>query len=213
MANKVTLTAHDGSTIEFYDEIKAQGGVKDVYFSTDKTYVVAFYRKELSSSDKDRLKNIVGPYHKRIFETAEGKYWDDYLIMPDRLVDWNGKIGVVLPFYPRNFFFNGGPFDGKEKEGKWFASAKLRNRFVPSDQKGTWLSDLHMCLKLARAVRRLHAAGLAHSDLSYKNVLVDPISGNACIIDADELVVPGKYDAGVLGTPDFIAPEVMETKV
>ena len=175
MANKVTLTAHDGSTIEFYDEIKAQGGVKDVYFSTDKTYVVAFYRKELSSSDKDRLKNIVGPYHKRIFETAEGKYWDDYLIMPDRLVDWNGKIGVVLPFYPRKFFFNGGPFDGKEKEGKWFASAKLRNRFVPSDQKGTWLSDLHMCLKLARAVRRLHAAGLAHSDLSYKNVLVTSV--------------------------------------
>ena len=40
MANKVTLTAQDGSAIEFYDEIKAQGGVKDVYFSTDKTYVV-----------------------------------------------------------------------------------------------------------------------------------------------------------------------------
>ena len=212
MANKVILKASDGTTVEFYDEIKAQGGVKDVYFSIDKTYVVAFYRKTLSPSDKNRLENIVGPYHKRIFETVEGKYWKDYLIMPDRLVEWNGKIGVVLPFYPSKYFFKGGPFDGKEKEGKWFASAKLRNRFVPADQKGTWLSDLHMCLKLARAVRRLHAAGLAHSDLSYKNVLVDPISGNSCIIDADELVVPGKYDAGVLGTPDFIAPEVMETK-
>lgn len=212
MANKITLTAQDGSTVEFYDEIKAQGGVKDVYFSTDKTYVVAFYRKTLSQSDKNRLENIVGPYHKRIFETVEGQYWKDYLIMPDRLVEWNGKIGVVLPFYPSKYFFKGGPFDGKEKEGKWFASAKLRNRFIPADQKGTWISNLHMCLKLARAVRRLHAAGLAHSDLSYKNVLVDPVSGNSCIIDADELVVPGKYDAGVLGTPDFIAPEVMETK-
>lgn len=90
--------------------------------------------------------------------------------------------------------------------------SKIEKSFCPSRPKGTWLSDLHMCLKLARAVRRLHAAGLAHSDLSYKNVLVDPISGNSCIIDADELVVPGKYDAGVLGTPDFIAPEVMETK-
>lgn len=212
MANKVTLTATDGSTVEFYDEIKAQGGVKDVYFSTDKTYVVAFYRKQLSPIEVDRLTNIVGPYHKRIFDTPEGKYWKDYLIMPDRMVNWNGKIGVVLPFYPNRFFFNGGPFDGKEKEGKWFASAKLRNRFLPADQKGTWLSHIHMCLKIARAVRRLHAAGLAHSDLSYKNVLVDPISGNACIIDADELVVPRKYDAGVLGTPDFIAPEVMETR-
>ena len=212
MANKVTLTASDGSTVEFYDEIKAQGGVKDVYFSTDKTYVVAFYRKNLSPAEKDRLSNIVGPYHKRIFESPEGNYWKELLIMPTKMVKWNEKTGVVLPFYPKRFFFSGGPFDGKEKEGKWFASAKLRNRFLPADQKGTWLSNVHMCLKIARAVRRLHAAGLAHSDLSYKNVLVDPISGNACIIDADELVVPGKYDAGVLGTPDFIAPEVMATR-
>ena len=43
MANKITLTANDGSIVEFYDEIKAQGGVKDVYFSPDKTYVVAGY--------------------------------------------------------------------------------------------------------------------------------------------------------------------------
>ena len=212
MAKKVTLTASDGSTVEFYDEIKAQGGVKDVYFSTDKTYVVAFYRKNLSPAEKDRLSNIVGPYHKRIFESPEGNYWKEYLIMPTKMAKWNEKTGVVLPFYPKRFFFSGGPFDGKEKEGKWFASAKLRNRFLPADQKGTWLSNVHMCLKIARAVRRLHAAGLAHSDLSYKNVLVDPISGNACIIDADELVVPGKYDAGVLGTPDFIAPEVMATR-
>ena len=42
MANIVKVTAKDGSIVEFYDEIKAQGGVKDVYFSTIKTYVVAF---------------------------------------------------------------------------------------------------------------------------------------------------------------------------
>ena len=29
MANKVTLTATDGSTVEFYDEIKAQGVPSD----------------------------------------------------------------------------------------------------------------------------------------------------------------------------------------
>ena len=116
MANKVILKASDGTTVEFYDEIKAQGGVKDVYFSIDKTYVVAFYRKALSPSDKNRLENIVGPYHKRIFETVEGKYWKDYLIMPDRLVEWNGKIGVVLPFYPSKYFFKGGPLMVRKKK-------------------------------------------------------------------------------------------------
>lgn len=212
MANKVSITALDGSIVEFYDEIKAQGGVKDVYFSVDKTYAVAFYRKKLSVIDRERLNNIVGTYHQRIFNTPEGHYWRDYLIMPDRIVEWDGKTGVVIPFYPSRFFFDGGPFHGKEKEGKWFASAKLRNKFLPADQKGTWLSNIHMCIKIARAVRRLHAAGLAHSDLSYKNVLVDPISGSACIIDTDELVVPGRFAPGVLGTPDFIAPEVMATR-
>jgi len=50
---------------------------------------------------------------------------------------------------------------------------------------------------------------LAHSDLSYKNVLVSPIQGQATIIDIDGLVVPGKYPPDVVGTPDFIAPEVV----
>ena len=55
MANIVKVTAKDGSIVEFYDEIKAQGGVKDVYFSTDKTYVVAFYRKSpISGNDSAR---------------------------------------------------------------------------------------------------------------------------------------------------------------
>jgi serine/threonine protein kinase len=36
--------------------------------------------------------------------------------------------------------------------------------------------------------------------------------GHAAIIDIDGLVVPGKYPPDVLGTPDFIAPEVIATK-
>ena len=65
MANKITLTANDGSIVEFYDEIKAQGGVKDVYFSPDKTYVVAFYRKPINANDRERITNIVGIYHSK----------------------------------------------------------------------------------------------------------------------------------------------------
>lgn len=213
MAQKITLTAQDGTKVEFIDEIKAQGGVKDVYFSPDKSYVVAFYRDPINPNDRERLKNIVGLYREKIFtNNQEGEYWKQMFAWPTKMVEWNGKTGVVMPFYDKKFFFKGGPFDGKEKNGKWFSSAKLRNRFLPADQKGNFLSTIHMCIKIARAMRRLHAAGLAHSDLSYNNILVDPITGSACIIDDDSLVVPGKYPPEVLGTPDFIAPEVMETK-
>ena len=155
MPQLIRLTASDGTTVEFHDEIKAQGGVKDVYFNPQKQYVVAFYRKDLGPQDKERLRTIVGTYHQNIFNSTNGGlYWKDFLIMPDRMVEWNGKIGVVIPFYNPKFFFNGGPFDKKEKNGKWFASAKLRNKFLPADQKGTWLTHIHMCIKIARAVRR-----------------------------------------------------------
>lgn len=220
MANIVKVTAKDGSIVEFYDEIKAQGGVKDVYFSTDKTYVVAFYRKSpISGNDSARLENIVGVYRERIFpQNGDGDYWKELFPWPTKIVEWQGMTGIVIPFYDKRFFFNNvdpsWPFikDGQEKNGKWFSSAKLLNKFVPTNQKGTFLSRLHICLKIARGIRRIHAAGLAHSDLSYNNVLVDPMTGSACIIDDDSLVVPGKFPPEVVGTPGFIAPEVLATK-
>ena len=212
MPQKITLKATDGSTVEFIDEVKGSGAMKDVYFSPDKSYVVGFFREKQDANAKARLEDITGKYRDKIFNQIGGKYWEDLFCWPTKMVEWNGKLGVVCPTYQAKYFFKGGKFDGKEKEGKWFASAKLMNKFVEPNQKGNFLTHVHMCIKIARAVRRMHAAGLAHSDLSYKNVLVDPITGSASIIDIDGLVVPGKYPPDVMGTPDFVAPEVLETK-
>ena len=149
MANKITLTANDGSIVEFYDEIKAQGGVKDVYFSPDKTYVVAFYRKPINANDRERITNIVGSIASGFSILQRGIIGKICLHGLQKMVEWNGKTGIIMPFYDKRFFFSSGPFKGKEKEGKWFASAKLRNKFLPADQKGNWLTNL-IC------VSRLH---------------------------------------------------------
>jgi len=224
MAKTIKLTATDGSPVEFVDEIKAAGGMKDVYFCPDKSYVVAFFRNENGKNfntpqNKDRMETICNTYRERIFNQVGGVYWRNLLVWPDKVVQYNGMIGIVLPFYPSDFFFSIGSINndflgikGKEKEGKWFASAKNQNKFLAPQERGDWFKYFQICINISRAVRRLHAAGLAHSDLSYKNVLIDPTSGHAAIIDNDGLVVPGKYPPDVLGTPDFIAPEVIETK-
>lgn len=215
----VTLTASDGSTIAFEDVIIGQGGQKDVYMSADRTHVAAFFRKPLDPRARERLQDIVGRYRTRIFDQAGGDYWRDLFCWPSAMLDWDGRTGLVVPTYRTPFFFEHGSvrddmlgIRGKEKEGKWFSSASNRNKFLDAREKGTLLTHLAICIKIARAVRRLHAAGLAHSDLSYKNVLVDPVGGNASIIDIDGLVVPGKYPPEVVGTPDFIAPEVVATQ-
>ncbi len=210
------ITAIDGSKIEFIDEIIGSGTMKDVYFSPDKTYVVAFYRDPLDSAGRQRLEMITGRYRESIFNNEQGDYWKELFCWPEKIVEYEGRVGFVAPAYQAHFFFEHGSVNndflnikGKEKQGKWFASANNQNRFLDDREKGDWLSYLRISLMIARGVRRLHAAGLAHSDLSYKNVLVNPQRGHATIIDVDGLVVPGKYPPDVVGTPDFIAPEAV----
>ena len=218
MANIVTLTAADGSTVQFVDEVKASGGMKDVYFSPRKDYVVAFFRGAADTAMRERLSVITTTYRERIFNQAGGDYWKNLFCWPTAMVEHAGRLGVVVPFYSPEFFFTHGSRNndmlsirGREKEGKWFASPSNRNKFLDPRELGNWMLQIKLCLQIARAVRRMHAAGLAHSDLSYRNVLIDPSSGRACLIDIDGLVVPGKFPPDVVGTPDFIAPECVAT--
>lgn len=208
----------DGKPVEFVDEIIASGGMKDVYFSPDKSYVIAFFRDKQNAQSKDRLENVVGIYRERILNQVGGEYWNNLFCWPYALVEHDGRLGVVAPTYQKQFFFEYGSknddflgIKGKDKEGKWFASANNQNRFLDSRERGDWQNYIRMGILISRAVKRLHAAGLAHSDISYKNVLVNPINGSACIIDIDGIVVPGKFPPDVIGTPDFIAPEVVMT--
>ncbi|MDR3323044.1 MAG: kinase [Zoogloeaceae bacterium] len=219
MASIITLTASDGSQVQFVDERKAAGGIKDVFFSPNRDYVVAFYRDPVDVVGRERLNLITGTYRERIFNQEGGDYLRKLLVWPTATVEHEKRIGVVVPFYDKDFFFKYGSRNddqllnirNREKEGKWFASAKNRSKFLDPRELGDGMTQLKTCLMIARAVRRLHSAGLAHSDLSYKNVLIDPSSGRACVIDLDGLVVPNKFPPDVAGTPDFFAPEVVAT--
>lgn len=223
---------NQGKTYQYVDNGEPmRGAMKDVYFGLDKSYVVAFYRednsKKFSTEEKFRLKerliDIATKHRENFFVKDERKeYWKTLYCWPYDVVELNGLIGIIVPSYDNRFFFkkgyaNNDLLKGKEKEGKWFASAKFRvsqsKTKLDRSELGNWLSYFQVCLNIARGVKRLHAAGLAHSDLSYKNVLIDPTSGcSANIIDIDGLVVPEKYPPDVIGTADFIAPEVLATK-
>lgn len=215
----VRVRTVDGAEVCFEDRVIGSGGMKDVFLSQDRTQVVAFFRQRQDAAARDRLAMICGTYREKIFSQPGGEYWKNLFCWPTAVIESNGRLGLVAPVYQPHFYFKFGSVDndslglrGKEKEGKWFASALHQNKYLDSRERGSWLSYLRVCLLTARAVRRLHAAGLAHSDLSYKNVLVDPSGGNVSIIDVDGLVVPGKFPPDVVGTPDFIAPEVMATR-
>lgn len=210
-------------TYQFVDNGEPmRGGVKDVYFSPDRKYVVAIFRAKLDFNQKERLQKITNKFLDQITNGESGDYFiNEVYRWPTDVIDYNGLTGVIVPIYKSNYFFKKGYatsdlIQGKEKEGLWFSSSKFRNPHYPlrvaNSELGNWLNYFQICVNLTRGVKKMHAMGLAHSDLSHKNVLVDPIDKTACIIDIDGLVVPGVFPAEVIGTPGFIAPEVLSTK-
>jgi eukaryotic-like serine/threonine-protein kinase len=65
-------------------------------------------------------------------------------------------------------------------------------------------------LQLVQAFLELHAKGLCYRDISFGNVFFDPNSGDIQICDNDNVAVDdGMAISGVLGTPRFIAPEIV----
>ncbi|MDQ7089159.1 MAG: hypothetical protein Q9M50_00710 [Methylococcales bacterium] len=219
MNKRLKAYTMDGREFEYEDEIKSSGGMKDMYITSDKKNVVLFFREPQTPQCLERLQLITGRYRERIFNQEGGDYWQSLFRWPVEVVENDaGQVGIIEPIYQPHFFFEHGSINndfldikGCEKEGKWFSSPTNRYKYLDPKERGDWLNYIRVSLLISRAVRRLHAAGLAHSDLSYKNVLIDPKGGHACLVDIDGLVVPGKFPPDVAGTPDFFAPEVVKS--
>lgn len=63
-------------------------------------------------------------------------------------------------------------------------------------------------LQITSAFRILHSIGYSYQDLSGGNFCVDPKSGRVLIMDNDN-VAPDGMHTGILGTPRFMAPEIV----
>ena len=225
-ALSVPVQTTDGRTITLRATPLASGAEKVAFLSMDGRDVVAFYFGSLKDRAErvERIKRIVSSYDPT--RGAGAAYWRDAFCWPTGLVDGSSAVpsdfarahslaqpplGVVMPVYRSAFFMQDRFGNRVEKEVRWFTGRKA-GALIPDAEKGSFLTRLQVCMRLARAVRRLHFAGLAHSDLSNRNVLVDLRGGDACVIDIDALVVPGLAPPTVLGTPGYMAPEVVSGK-
>ena len=226
MSTTAEATLADGTKLPYVvTDDPPRGGMKYTYFAPDKSYVVQFFNDPsivAKSNIRKRLESIIGRYNPTLPESAGGArgntdtiagYFASKFCWPRAIVQ-SPEFGIVCPAYPSNFFFTESasqqlPLKGKDKKSNWFTSRN--RRLLDSSELGDFRSMLQIAIILARSIRRMHQAGLSHSDLSCNNVLIDPKSGTCIVIDIDSLVVPGLYPPEVAGTQKYIAPEVLET--
>lgn len=64
-------------------------------------------------------------------------------------------------------------------------------------------------LNLSHNYLLLHSQGLCYRDISFGNAFFDPDTGDVLIADNDNVSVDGAAVLGVLGTPRFMAPEIV----
>lgn len=98
-------------------------------------------------------------------------------------------------------------------------AVSLSELIYPRKLSPTWHIDtgglrrrLQIGGELARTILQIHRHGLCYVDLSWENVLIplDTKETFIKLIDPDNLSIPGTSLAEVLGSPGFIAPEILQ---
>ena len=65
------------------------------------------------------------------------------------------------------------------------------------------------CFNLTKGYLKLHEQGYQYRDISFGNAFFDPDTGDVKICDNDNVTPNGATDGGIIGTPRFMAPEIV----
>lgn len=189
----MNITFTDGTTQAFADTPFTRGAQGEIYKSVDGRHVLKLYDASTINvgARAQQIEGIIGKYSA----VGNDPYWSELYTWPDKMVR-APRLGVRMRFVSDltrmdNFYY------------------KIAYDRLPPEKKGWWIGRVAVAIKLARAVNHMSDLGLCHSDLSDKNVMVDAFDGRMTILDCDSIVIPGVMPADVVGTPGYIAPELV----
>ena len=84
------------------------------------------------------------------------------------------------------------------------------NAYVSRKVRTSLRNALTACYQLADSFRTLHLKGYAYRDISRGNAFINVSNGDVLICDNDNVVPNNSLQTGVMGTGNFIAPEILK---
>lgn len=179
------LTSESGYkyTVESLLGEGGQGAVYDVV-RDGKHVALKWYHKDKATSDQKKiLDNLI-----------EKGAPDEHFLWPEDLVVTEGgrRFGYIMPIRPKEY---------KNPV------ALMKGTISPS-----FLTLCKVAYNATLAYQKLHKLGYCYSDISFGNLFFNPKTGDVLICDNDNVSVNGLYASQVLGTPRFMAPEIVVGK-
>lgn len=188
--------------IEFDETSKPmEGGEGTVFFTLDNKFVLKFYNEQtITRKNPEILFKIItsGPQEHDPEYRLFG--WPLALVYLDE--GCTQFTGIMM----RNVML-----EGWLEEMIWWSNIKVLAAFrhKKPERFGDFRGRVKAGIDIADAVRFLNLQGFAQADISGRNFLINPVEGRAVLIDLDGLAVPGYMDSAVLGTPGYMAPELV----
>lgn len=190
---QVMLT--DGTLEQYDDEAFTSGGQGTLHLSKDKRWVIKLYH----SADSGRiaaLSKIIGDYNvAKDANVAHLFAWPNAIVRSPKLGVRMRNVNLQLEHRPL----------------AWWILGRAMNRLSPAI-RGNWLDRTRVAVNMARIAWQLHGYGLCHSDFSSDNFLANVAQQHVVLIDLDSLVVPGVLPPEMLGTGDYMAPEIVVSR-
>jgi DNA-binding helix-hairpin-helix protein with protein kinase domain len=187
------VTLANGTMEHYDDEPFAQGGQGALHLSKDRRWVIKLYH-ETDSSRAKALHQIIENYDvtKQDASAAALFAWPNAIVRAPRLGVRMANVNLQLEHRPLT----------------WWIGARAYKRLPPAI-RGNWLDRILIAASMARIAWLLHATGLCHSDFSGDNFLANVANHHTVLIDLDSLVVPDVLPPEMLGTGDYMAPEIV----
>ncbi len=189
------ITSTFGQNYLLTEKVDKQGAQGVVYEESTGKFIIKLYKRGNEFQNRNRLNKLEW--------LAKQSYPDQFIKPLDLFIE--PYIGYAMEKVVDHVSLNKLLVPSREMSlSEWY-----------NEETGGLRRRLFLGYKIAMQFALLHESNRAYCDISGNNILVnkDPGVASICMIDIDNIYIPGGDSGNILGTSRYMAPEIMNKQM